>query len=121
MSIDLVKRAKADLEAALKPLVDTVGLRSTQFGPSIEPPATVVGAPRIVWSGYGTDASEADFMVYVVVAWEGAVDRLLAVVETVVQTIEASVASATVGDVTPSNYAPANLPCYVLPVNVSLS
>lgn len=121
MSIDLVKQAKADLEAVLKPLVDTLGVRNVPFGATVQPPVTVVGPPAIRWSGYGTDATEADFSVFVVVARDDrTIERLLDVLEPIVQAIE-TIAGATVGDVQPTVYAPAELPCYLLPVNVSLS
>lgn len=117
-----VKDMRAVIESTLKPLVDgDYKLRNVPFGAAVQPPATVVGPPIINWTAYDDEPTDADFAVYVVVAFdERTVDNLIDYAEPVVAALE-TIPGVAVTSVAPTTYAPADLPCYMITLNASLS
>lgn len=120
MSTDNVKRAKADLETALKEL-SVLGVRLGPFGPALDPPAVTVGPPSITWDGYSPEPRSAEFTVFLVSAFDDrVVERLIDLVEPTIEAIE-SVPNFVAGEVVPTNYVPQSLPCYSITASCSLS
>lgn len=118
------KEARAELGEALKALA----AEPHQFryydnlGANIDPPATLVGLPRLAWESGCGEPTSATFLVYLVVPLDDrAVDRLQDMLPVVVDAIE-SVPDAVVTTATPlvSPFGGRDLPAYEITVEVSL-
>lgn len=89
---------------------------------NVDPPATMVGLPRLEWAVVCSEPTSATFLVYLMVALDDrAVDRLQDMLPVVVEAIE-SVPDAVVTTATPlvSPYGAPDLPAYEITVEVAL-
>lgn len=114
------KEARASLNTALTGLD---GIRNyPNLVANVDPPATLVGAPRLVWDSACGEPTSATFLVYLMVPLDDrAVDRLQDLLPLVVDAIE-SVPDAVVTAATPlaSPFGGADLPAYEITTEVAL-
>jgi hypothetical protein len=117
----MIADAVADLEAACRTVE---GIRVFQLGDTIDPPAAVVGPPRLLWEVQCVDGgpTSAEFLVLVAVAFDDrAIAQLYEVVPRVVLAIETETPGA-VSEANPSTYnnGSTSLPGYELRVSYPL-
>lgn len=73
--MSVVTQAAENLEAALKTVPDLRVYRD--LSATVDPPAAVVGVPRLTWEKYCDGPSSATFLIYVFVPFDDrAVERL---------------------------------------------
>lgn len=115
-----VREAAEQIVTALATLRDLPVVTDT--GASLQPPAVVVGPPRLAWETPCADPTEATFLLYVVVAAdEWALPALWELVPQVAGAIEEHT-DAVVTTAEPGAYQAGNadLPCYELTVEMPL-
>jgi hypothetical protein len=116
---NVVQDAAMALETALKTLP---GFRLYRLGENIDPPGIVVGPPKLDWTSFCGDPTEATFSVFLIEAMDDrSLERLWEHVAPVSVAVD-SVQDAVVRSATPGIYeaGATKLPCYVLSVEVSL-
>jgi hypothetical protein len=120
--VSTVERAATALEGAL---ATVPGLRVyTDPAAVVDPPAAVIGPPQLTWEAYSSDPTSARFVVFVVVAQdERSMPRLWELVPQVVATVETLVDAVIRSPVNPGAWTSGGtaLPCYQIPIEVSLS
>lgn len=117
---NVVQDAALALETALKTVT---GLRLYRLGENIDPPGIVVGPPKLDWTGFCGDPTEATFAVFLIEAMDDrSLERLWVWVAPVSVAVD-SVQDAVVRSANPGVYeaGTTSMPCYVLNVEVSLS
>lgn len=116
--------AVADVANALRDaLAGVPGVRAyTDVGAMVDPPAAVLGPPRLTWQGPCSDPIDAMFLVYVVVSADArSLERLWDLTLLVAEAIE-SVSDAVVRSANPGvfNTAGVDLPCYEISIEVGI-
>ncbi|OLT46487.1 hypothetical protein BJF85_16725 [Saccharomonospora sp. CUA-673] len=117
-----VQQAATALEDALRH-VDGARVYRDPAGAVADPPALLVGPPRLTWEGICGGPTSATFVVYVMAAMdERAVSRLWELVPVVAAAIDEHVRDAVVTEANPGVFDAGgnNLPSYELTVEVAL-
>ena len=119
--MEQLKAAHDEIVTALKTL-SPIKLRYSPFGANgLQPPAVVLGPPSVNLTTYAGEPTDADFGVFIVVAFDDrTVESLLGFIEPVTEALEA-IPGVVVQTIQPTTYAPADLPCYLLTINAALS
>lgn len=109
-----------DLRTAL---AGVPGIRAyTDVGATVDPPAAILGPPRLTWNGPCPEPTEATFLVYVVTAADSrSLERLWDLTLLVAEAIE-SVHDAVVRSANPGvwNTAGVDLPSYEISIEVGI-
>lgn len=122
-ALTVAGRAAADIVKALQTIPE-ITATADPGAVLANLPAAVLGPPRLRWEGASNEQpTSAQFLVYLVVnADADTVERLLALVEAVVETLDAQTDGVVIQadpGVFPSGTV--SLPCYEIQVEVSLS
>jgi hypothetical protein len=115
-----VATAANSLEAALKTVEGLRVIRDP--GGQVDPPAAVLGAPRLTWESMCADPTAATFPVWVLTTFdERAVERLWDLVVEVAEAIDTELqASVTTADPDVFSLGGQELPAYRINVEVAL-
>lgn len=117
-----VQQAAAALEAAVRQ-VDGVRFYRDPSGAVADPPAALVGPPRLTWDSMCSGPTAATFVVYVLASMdERAVAQLLDLVPLVAEAINEHVRDAVVTEANPGVFDAGgqDLPSYEITVEVNL-
>ncbi len=123
MATTVLKDARDTLIAALKAEEATHGYRVYEMATNaLDPPALLISAPSVEYSGYDFQPTKANFVVYVVVkADDRAVETLMSLGVEVADVIDRDVREASVIRMDPGLWpGSADLPAYEISIEMSL-